>query len=698
MKRFRLAALTLAAALMLAAGAARSDASTREAHATRPVVAFSTLLDTPGADSPSGVAVTPEGNVFVAGTTSSLEFPVTPDAFQHDAVLDPHPISAHGFLAELGPDGSRVLYATYFGGSGHDEIRDLARGPDGRLYVCGVTTSTDLPLRGGVRRTPSPTDADAFVACFSADGRELLYSTYVGGSGNDEARAVAVDDAGRIAVAGVTSSTDLATTEGAFQRSAPPVTPISNGSVFVARIDSYAGGPSYLTYLGDPTSRRTNTNTFAEDVALDGAGRVYVCGSTGQRAFPVTPGALKPTGPAKGSTDDAFLSVLDPARSGAGSLVYSTYLGGADFDYATALALEPDGAVVVAGGTASPDFPTTPGAFQPRSASGADLIPDAFVVKLRLTAGGAELVSSTYLGGRSSDAMADLAVDASGRVVVVGTTGSRDFPLVNPIQTAENLYLTSAFVARFSAAGDALDYSTAFGGGDEDRATACALAANGDPVVALSCLSIGVPTTPGAYRRTPFPFDLVGPIAVLRVSERDGAACPVDAPDVSVLAASKNGDEVGAVVDFAGTACSGATVDFAPASGTYFAAGEHRATAFATTDDGIVSVRTLKVVVDVPYDACVANATHDLFRIVTDPTSPVYGAYAFYSAFDNTTYTGVADSAAEVPGKGLVFREPTSADNVVFRARFDPTSRAMKVGVKSPTPASFAGVAGSCGP
>ena len=349
---------------------------------------------------------------------------------------------------ELGPyDSSQPLvidpvltWATYLGAGDQDIGHDIAVDDAGNVYVVGWTLSEDFPLEGPIQ---SEVDSfDAFIAKINPDGDELIYSTLLGGSANDHALSIAVDQMGAAYVAGATYSTDFPTV------SAVQAARGGNADAWVAKIDPTGSELVYSTYLGG------TGKDWSHGVAVDSGGRVIVAGETASDGFPVA-SALQG---ARGGGIDGFVTRL----TASGSLSYSTFVGGRSNDFATGVAVDPSGAAYVAGYSASDDFPTTTGAYQ-RDAQGGD---DVFVAKLQ--ASGSSFAYSTLIGTPSDDRAFAVAVDSQGRAVVTGQTYSSFYPTASPAQ-AERGGKWDAIVTRLSASGGALSYSTFFGGSEADQ-------------------------------------------------------------------------------------------------------------------------------------------------------------------------------------------------------------------------------------
>src|SRR5207253_2788201 len=271
-------------------------------------------------------------------------------------------------------------------------------------------------------------------------------------------------------------------TLGAFQTAAA-----GGGDAFVTKLNPTGSGLVYSTYLGGSRFDQ------GRGIAVDAGGNAYVVGLTFSFDFPTTLGAFQTTN--HSDQFNVFVTKLNPTGSG---LVYSTYLGGGEFDYGNDIAVDSSGSAYVVGTTFSGDFPTTPGAFEGNTGTG-----DAFVTKFNPT--GTSLVYSTRLGGSSEDLANAVAVDSSGNAYVTGSTPSTDFP------TTPGAYQTSwaggsgplpsdAFVTKLNPTGSGLVYSTYLGGSDNDGGTAIATDVLGNAYVAGTTSSTNFPTTIGAFQ------------------------------------------------------------------------------------------------------------------------------------------------------------------------------------------------------
>ncbi len=368
-----------------------------------------------------------------------------------------------------------LSYSTYLGDGGSDIGWGIAVDASGNAYVRGQTSSV-FPTASPIQPAHSGGTWDAFVTKLNAAGNALVYSTYLGGSGDESSLGevgIAVDSSGNAYVTGRTDSTDFPT--------ASPIQAANGGGsrdAFVTKLNAAGNSLVYSTYLGG-----TNRDE-GYGIAVDASGNAYVAGSTNSDDFPTA----SPMQPDKNLQFDVFVAKLNAAGS---ALVYSTYLGGSAADEGFDIAVDTSGSAYVMGSTLSPDFPTA-SPIQPAHGGG---IWDAFVAKLN--AAGSALVYSTYLGGsgaESSLGAVGIAVDSSGNAYVTGRTDSTDFPTASPIQAAHGGGNRDAFVTKLNAAGNVLVYSTYLGGSGGDEPFGIAVDASGNAYVMGLTRSTNFPT------------------------------------------------------------------------------------------------------------------------------------------------------------------------------------------------------------
>lgn len=371
-----------------------------------------------------------------------------------------------------------LSYATYLGGTAEDDAYSLAIDGSGSAYVTGQTKSTNFPTVTGAYSTSNKGAFDIFVTKIAANGSSLVYSTYIGGTGNDSGTAIALDGSGNAYVAGGTTTTSgFPTTTGAFQ------TTFGGGSVdaFVLELASNGGSLTFSTLLGG------NGDDVANGIAVDTTG-VYVVGSTASTNFPTS---ASPYQSALNGTSNGFVTKLNTSGT---ALAYSTYFGKGTGDLATAVAVDSSQNAYVTGSTATPTFPTTTGAFQTTCGTGSSCnggLSDAFVTKFNST--GASLVYSTFLGGEAADEGLGIALDSSGDAYVTGLTqSSLHFPVKSALQTFGGVQ--DAFVTELNSSGTGLVYSTYLGGSSDDAGNSIAVDGNNNAYVTGQTNSTNFPT------------------------------------------------------------------------------------------------------------------------------------------------------------------------------------------------------------
>jgi len=455
-----------------------------------PALSYATYLGGAGDDGALALAVDDDGNAYVTGWTASVNFPTTAGASQ--TTSNASDFFRDIFVAKLDPSGAALVYCTYLGGSGDDFANGIAVDNFGNVYLTGSTTSVSFPITAqAFQPTFAGTFLDAFVTKLNRTGSALVYSTYLGGSGIDEGRAIAVDAHGNAYIAGNTTSGSNGSTSFPVTPGAVQPTIRSSGDGFVAKLNPAGSALVYSTYLGG------SGGTQAWGIAVDALSNAYVTGSTSSIDFPTTAGAFQSAFAGGGGFfRDAFVTKLDPYGS---ALVYSTYLGGSGDDLSSGIAVDAHGNAYVTGYTNSSNFPTTPRAVQLASAGGPF---DAFVTKLNSL--GSALVYSTYLGGGDYDIGYGIAVDAGGKAYVTGRTLSSNFPTTPcAAQSTFGGGLFDAFVAKLDRSGTRLLYSTYLGGGDADAGTGIAVDASDNIYVAGYTTSTNFPTTADTFQ-SPF--------------------------------------------------------------------------------------------------------------------------------------------------------------------------------------------------
>ena len=419
------------------------DAFVMKFDPVRNRMVYLTYIGGSGNDAGLGVAVDASGSAYITGMTESADFPATASAVQPKYASPTDSTATIGtigdaFVAKLSPDGSRLVYATYLGGKQRDLGWSIALDAAGNAYVAGQTLSSNFPVTSGAMQTSyrgggriGLLGGDAFVTKLNATGTALVYSTYLGGSGDERALGIAVDPAGNAYVTGSTTSANFPVTAGGFQTayggaSAQRVPYF--GDAFLVKLNPAGAALLYGTFLGG------SGDDAGTGIAVDAAGNAYVAGMTLSRNFPATRGAFQTIYAGSGAPNpiaagDAFIAKFNAAGT---SLVYATLLGGSSDDAATSIAIDAAGNAAITGFTLSKDFPTTADARQSKyaGAGGQFLLQtgDAFVAKVNPS--GNALIYASYLGGSGDDAGLGIALGGGGAMFVTGVSVSSDFPVM----------------------------------------------------------------------------------------------------------------------------------------------------------------------------------------------------------------------------------------------------------------------------
>jgi Beta-propeller repeat len=352
-----------------------------------------------------------------------------------------------------------ITFSSLLGGVGQDNGTAIATDAYGNMIIAGWATSSTFPATGAARQRVSGGGVDAFVAKFGGSGNNLIFCTYLGGSGDDRAFGVAVDHSGSVYVTGRTSSSNFPVTAG-IQRTLGGVK-----DAFVTKLNDSGSQIIYSTYLGG------NDVDTGNGIAVDAQGYAYVVGDTVSVNFPVINGYKSQlTG-----GQDAFVARINPAGT---LLMFSTYMGGHGIDHGAAITTNAAGYIFITGSTFSADFPVS---FPAQQFSGGNQ--DAFVAEL--TPGGNVLVFSTYLGGSGgtsglSEEGTAIVLDSTGNIFVLGTTSSVNFPVtIGALQATPGGGNTDAFIAQYDPTGRSVTYASYLGGSGLDAGTGIAVDAYG---------------------------------------------------------------------------------------------------------------------------------------------------------------------------------------------------------------------------
>ena len=364
-----------------------------------------------------------------------------------------------------------LVYSTYLGGSADDGGSGIAVDASGNAYVTGSTLSTNFPTKNPLQPNKGGgTNGNVFITKLSADGQSLIYSTYLGGSGDDGGNSIAVDSSGNAYVTGGVFSTDFPTknpVQATFGGGAL-------GDAFVTKLSADGQSLVYSTYLGGSDGELGN------GIAVDSSGNAYVTGYTESTNFPRKNPLQATFG---GGSRDVFVTKFSADGQ---SLIYSTYLGGSGSDIGLGIAVDSSGSAYLIGTTDSQNFPTK-NPFQANQSGSFD----AFVTKL--SADGQSLVYSTYLGGSDAETGSGIAVDSSGNAYVTGETLSTNFPTKNPLQ-ANISGSSDMFITKLSPNGQSLVYSTYLGGSGREFGFGIAVDSSSNAYVTGQTTSTNFPT------------------------------------------------------------------------------------------------------------------------------------------------------------------------------------------------------------
>ena len=458
---------------------------------TPPHLVYGTYLGGRDKECATGIAVDPSGAAYVVGRTPSPDFPITPDAFSTTTSVNNNDWT--GFVSKISPRADRLLYSTFLGGNFRSSANAIAVDSAGRAFVVGSTCSSNFPTtRSAVLQKPAGSDkvdaCDGFIAWLNAEGSRLEYGTYLGGTREDAATAVALAPSGdAVYVAGYTFSADFPITGTAPQMK---LNGLSNG--FFSAIDVRSGRLLYSTYLGG------NANDRITGIAVATDGAVYVSGITESKNWQNV--RLMQLG-GLGATD-GFVIRLDPTGKRQPSGIR---IGGSGDESLTSIALDPRRDIYVVGSTNSPNFPV----------AGANLsqMGGAFVIKfnaLRFARKQAGVMWSRRLGGHGDDALLSVSAGMPGSVFLSGRSGSKDFPTTKTAIYRRLEAENDSTLIQLRASDGQIQFATFIGGTRRpnaswynDEATGTFANTNGDVYVTGCTLDDRLPVSNGALQPRP---------------------------------------------------------------------------------------------------------------------------------------------------------------------------------------------------
>ncbi|MFX1251443.1 MAG: SBBP repeat-containing protein [Promethearchaeota archaeon] len=421
------------------------------------ILSFSTYLGGSSGDYGRSIDVSITGDVYITGSTDSSNFPTL------NGYNNTYSGNGDAFITKMDATGT-LVFSTFLGGTGEDKGRGIAVDTRGNSYIIGTTGSTDFPTKNAFNDTHSGS-YDAFVTKLNATGNGLVFSTYLGGIGPDEGFDIAVDAYNNSYVTGFTFSADFPT-QNAYNST------LGGGlDAFVAKFNT-TGWLNFSTYLGG------DGGDIGRGIAVDLAGNSYITGNTTSANFP--------TKNAYNDTLGFFSGFVTKLNSTGNGLVFSTYLGGDDYDECMDIDVDTSGHSYITGFTQSFNFPTKNAYNDTYSGSG-----DGFVTKLNTTGNG--LVFSTYLGAPSFDWAFSIAVDAYNNSYITGLTYSNTFPIKDANQSVLN-GSSDAFVTKLNATGTELVFSTFLGGSNQEEGYGISVDADGDVYITGGTSSNDFPT------------------------------------------------------------------------------------------------------------------------------------------------------------------------------------------------------------
>jgi cold shock CspA family protein len=343
-------------------GGGGSDVFVTKLNSTGTALIYSTYIGGSNVDQAYGIAIDGSGNAYITGYTYSNNFDITTGVFQTN-----NGGGRDVFVTQLNSTGTGLIYSTYIGGGSGDEGFSIAVDGSGNAYITGYTGSPDYDITPGAFQTTNEGGTDVFVTKLNSTGTALIYSTYIGGSNQDNGRAIAIDSSGNAYITGLTRSTDYDITSGAFQTT---LSYIGAGSyyydVFVTKLNSTGTSLIYSTYIGG------SGDDYGNSIAVDDFGNAYIAGIVNSaNDFDITPGAFQT------SSNPGINGFVTKLNSTGTALIYSSFIGQSGSP-ANGITIDSSGKAYITGYTNSNNYPTTPGAFQTTKDGGSDV----FVLKL----------------------------------------------------------------------------------------------------------------------------------------------------------------------------------------------------------------------------------------------------------------------------------------------------------------------------
>jgi len=386
------------------------------------VLSASTFIGGSSTDRAYAIALDSSCNVYIAGYTNSTNYPIN-NAYQaaNNGNYDV-------FISKLSNNLSTLLSSTYVGSSSYDYAYGIALDSLDNVYITGYTNSINYPTTVDVYQTVNNGGYDAFVSKFNNDLSVLSASTFIGGSGSDNALKIALNSSGNLYITGYTDSSDYPVTANAYQSERKGLT-----DVFVSKLTNDLKVLSSSTYVGGSNYDRAYAFTF------DSSNNVYITGETYSSDYPTTIGVYQP---GNNGGYDAFVSKISDDLS---TLLASTFAGGSSHDYAYGIALNSENNVYITGKTLSADYPTTDMAYETEFNGSSDVFVSKFNGDL------STLSASTFIGGTSDEEAHGIAIDSSDTIYAIGFTNSSDYPITNRAYQINNSGTCDTFVCKFNS-------------------------------------------------------------------------------------------------------------------------------------------------------------------------------------------------------------------------------------------------------
>ena len=507
-----------------------------------PVLNYSSYFGGSQDESAVAIAVDTGLNIYVAGTTTSDGLATT-GVYQATRKG-----GTDVFIAKLNPSGSSLTYVTYLGGSLNDAPAALAVDNGFEVYVAGSTNSTDFPTSTSISSNTITAGTHGYLSKLDSAGATLLYSTFLAGSGLDNATGLAIDSNQNAYLTGTTTSTNFPTFGNVYRTTFPTG---ASTQIFVCEINTAATGTASLvasTFFGGNAA----ANYVGGGIALDGGGNIYITGGTNASATDFPLANAFTGGDTYHGGLDAYIVRFPHTLA---TRDYATYLGGSGDDVGTSIAVDTANNTYVTGITTSPDVsvPALPSgitAFQAASGGGQD----AFIAKVnRPSTGNITLTYFSYLGGSGTESGPAMVVDSSQNIYIVGSTSSSNFPTSNAFQAATGGG-NDAFITKLDINGKGL-YSSYLGGSGDDAANAVTVDALGNAYLAGRTTSANFPLVSALSSSRSGPSDAfvtkIGGIADLGVTLTPSLN-PVGAGNQEVFAYSvtNNGPDAASGVVF----------------------------------------------------------------------------------------------------------------------------------------------------